>query len=349
VGANVSTLTPFNYTNIISFPVFALRRLIDPLNGEWSVWWYRYWHYYFLRKKLMNELKKLNRKGISTVIYAQCPLSALAALQHKRKGQKIFMVVHFNISQADEWVGKGKIKQEGKLYTSIKKQEKTIISQLDGIVYVSNFMKQILETNIPSVRSVKAICLPCFTNRPKYDASNELQGDLINIGTLESRKNQAYFFYVLAKCKEKGYTYSLTLIGDGPDKEKLVTLSRQFGLEKQITFLGFQHNASRFLKNHKVYVHSALIENLPIALLEALAGNLPILAAPTGGISEIVSDGIEGFHWPLEDAEIGAELLISLMENKELYSKVARATEKKYISHFATEKVSQQLLSFFAN
>jgi glycosyltransferase involved in cell wall biosynthesis len=207
-------------------------------------------------------------------------------------------------------------------------------------------MKQIIEKNISAVRSIKSICLPCFTSKPTSTDSNTQKGDLISIGTLESRKNQAYFLRVLSEAKKKGFQYSLTLVGDGPSRHSLEILSKELGVDKQLTFLGYQKNGAQFLKNHKVYVHSALIENLPIALLEALACNLPILAAPTGGIPEIVSNGREGFYWSLDNPEEGAELLIRLLEDKDLYKKMSKATELKYLERFETCKVVDQLVPF---
>jgi glycosyltransferase involved in cell wall biosynthesis len=79
-----------------------------------------------------------------------------------------------------------------------------------------------------------------------------------------------------------------------------------------------------------------------------LVSNLPIIAAPTGGIPEIVSEGEEGFYWPLDNPEKGAQVLTCLLENQDLYKKMSKATELKYLNKFETGKVVNQLLSFFA-
>uniref|UniRef100_A0ACD5GYJ5 Uncharacterized protein n=1 Tax=Desertifilum tharense IPPAS B-1220 TaxID=1781255 RepID=A0ACD5GYJ5_9CYAN len=50
IGRKTAIITPFSYFSWLVIPVFALRKLIDPLNGEWSVGWYRYWHYFFLSR-----------------------------------------------------------------------------------------------------------------------------------------------------------------------------------------------------------------------------------------------------------------------------------------------------------
>jgi len=346
-GINSSIITPFSFSSVVIFPVFALRKLIDPIKGEWSVWWYQHWHYYFLKRVLKRKLKKNADAGIHTIVHTQCPFSAKAALECRRTSdQKVFMIVHFNISQADEWVDKGEIKKKSKLYKSMKRLEKTVIPQLDGIVYVSQFMKKIIGETVPQAKSVPSACLPLFTNKLQLSSLDNSPRDLINIGSLEKRKNQAYLLHVLARAKQKGYSYSLTLIGEGPNRQKLENISEELGITNQVLFLGYQKNAARFLHNHRVYVHGALMDNLPLALHEALACNLPILAGAVGGIPEIFSDGVEGFYWPLDEPETGAEILIQLMENRQLYLRQIEACKKRYSYHFQTDVVAQKHLHF---
>ena len=122
-GIDSTLVTPFSYLKGLSFFIMGVRTIIDRFNGEVSVWWYRYWHYFFLRLALK---RKLDQKK-NYIIYAQCPLSAKAALSIRAGIEtKIFMIVHFNVSQAEEWAQRGKIKRAGALYKSIKNLEEEI-------------------------------------------------------------------------------------------------------------------------------------------------------------------------------------------------------------------------------
>src|SRR5689334_14294538 len=69
-------LTPFNAPAWQVYPVFAVRTLLDPLDGTASVRWYRHWHAKFLERTLRERLADAN----PCVVLAQCPLSAAAAL-----------------------------------------------------------------------------------------------------------------------------------------------------------------------------------------------------------------------------------------------------------------------------
>lgn len=349
-GIESYIITPFSFYQFLVVPVFAVRKLIDTLSRELSVWWYRYWHYIFLKQALIQKLAEQAQTGIPVVIYAQCPLSAKAALEARAtENQKVIMIVHFNISQADEWVDKGKIKIGGWVYQGIKKLEDSVIPRLDAIVYVSRFMKETIEKNIPESTQVKSLLLPYFIAHPKHPDSTDIKGDLINIGTLEFRKNQTYLLQVLSEAKKMGKCYSITLIGEGPDRRALEALAQSLDVGGQVKFLGFQKNAAQFLYTHRVYIHSALIDNLPVSLIEALACQLPILAGAVGGIPEIFSDGVEGFYWSLDDPSAGAKKLITLMEDTRTYNKMAEAAKARFLANFESSVVANRLLSFLCN
>ncbi len=342
-GVEACIVTPFSFHPWLVVPVFGIRKLIDKFSGELSVWWYRYWHYIFLKKALIHK----TQSSIPAIIYAQCPLSAKAALETRLKHQKVILIAHFNGSQADEWVAKGKIKQGGWVYRRIKRLEQKILPLTDGVVYVSKFMEEIIKSTIPMER-VRSIVLPNFTVTPKQSALRIITGDLINIGTLEPRKNQSYLLQVLSKAKELGKCYSLTLIGDGPERSKLEALAQSLDISRQVKFMGFQNNAAQFLSAHHVYVHSALIENSPIVLIEAMACGLPLLAGSVGGIPEVFSDGVEGLYWPLDNPAAGAEKLVALMDDIEIRTQMAKAARERFSNNFDSSIVASRLLSFLS-
>jgi len=255
------------------------------------------------------------------------------------------MVVHFNRSQAIEWAEKGMIRSDGATYESIRKLEREVLLQLDGIVYVSRYMKECLELDIPGLDAVCSAVIPNFCNTPER-IELQLTGDLISIGTLEARKNQGYLLRVLACARHRGYRYTLALVGNGPDRKMLEKLAGSLGIEEQVSFLGYREDASKQLTRYRMYVHGAERENLPMAIIEALSSSIPVAAAPVGGIPEIYSDGVEGVHWPLDDPDEGARLLIDVLEYRDTYVRMSRAAGERFASRFDTAKVACRLISF---
>ena len=149
-------VNPFSSRSLLLPAVFAARHGIQLFSPPASVWWYRHWHAHYLERALGQYLA--TTRG-NAVVYAHCPVSADAALR-VRTSQPVTMAVHFNVSQADEWVGKGAIPDRGALFKSIRSFEDQVLVELDGIVYVSAFAKAILRERIPELAAIPSVIVP---------------------------------------------------------------------------------------------------------------------------------------------------------------------------------------------
>lgn len=336
-------VTSFSYMKPLAMAVFAVRSVLGPLNPSFSVWWFEKWHYLFLRRALRLVLRHCG----PAIIYAQCPLSAKAALETRISAdQRIVFAAHLNVSQADEWANLLGLPLGGRVYRAIQRREAEVLPRMDGIVYVSDYVREAVAGAIPAVRPVRSLTLPNFVVPAARKDSRDTQNDLISIGTLEARKNQAFLLRVLAEAKGLGKTLGLTIIGDGPDRTQLETIAEALGIRAQVTFLGYQKDARAFLAGHRVFVHGALVENMPLVLIEALASGLPICAAPVGGVPEVFADGKEGLYWDLNDPVAGAGKLIRLLEDRNLYSQMSIAARNRFDEQFEASKVAGRLLGF---
>jgi glycosyltransferase involved in cell wall biosynthesis len=341
-GGQVSVVTPFLRWRWCAFPLFALRRLLDPVSSSAGTWWYRHWHAVFVRLELQRRL--LN--GAPCILYVQCPLAAHVALAARSNpNQRVVLVVHFNGSQAYEWSEKGKISAGGALARAILRFEAQELPKVDGIVYVSRYMKAVLEQRIPALRPVANAVIPNFCNHPAEAAAGE-PVDIINIGTLEPRKNQEFLLRVVAAASAMGRHYSLAFIGDGPDRARLQQLAGALNVGGQIRFLGYQPGAAQYLRTAKLYAHSATVENLPIAIIEAMACGLPVLAAAVGGIPDLFENGRQGFFWQLDSPQEGARILISVLEDSRLRAALGAAGKQRFEEQFSVSRVAQQLARF---
>ena len=337
-------ITPFDLPKWQIYPVFAVRRLLDLFSGAASVWWYRHWHAVFLRIALRRILANCQ----TCVVYAQCPLSADAALRARSsKSQRVVMVVHFNISQADEWAGKGKITVDGSLFQNIRRFESDVLPRLDGLVFVSEFMRRVLLKRIPAVERIPYRVIPNFLRDPGGSVIDTIpSNDLICIGTLEPRKNQRYALEIVAAAKQIGRPVSLTIVGDGLSRTALEALCLKLDVAEQVKFAGFVKNGSRLLSKHRGCLHVAQIENLPLTLVEALAYGTPIFAPAVGGIPEVFRDGVEGRYIPLDDAHSAARLIIEWLDSEVLLKQAGVAARTRYLSSFEETRLANKLTEY---
>lgn len=346
INFDYELITPYSAPSFQVYPTFGLRIFIRLINSEWGVWWYRYWHAHFL----LRSLKKRLSSGDSCVVYAQCPLSAQAALLARvNKRQRIMMVTHFNISQADEWVGKGLILEGGQLYQSIQAVEAKVMPKLDGLVFVSDFMQKHLIKRIPEILNVSSILVPNFLPDPGFYDQEAVTVDLINIGTLEPRKNQSYLLDIVASLRDMGRPMTLTLVGDGPDRRELINKVRILKLETLVTFSGYLKNAAEQLKNHRAYIHTSTLENLPFTLIEALARGRPVFATPGGGIQEVLDDGSSGLMLPLCDAKGAAKIVADAMDDLNWMVAAGQAGRFCFLKKYENSIAAHRLINFLLN
>ncbi len=339
-GQSVELITPYSAPLWLVYPLFAVRKL---LKGPLSVWWYRYWHAFFVEMALKKRLKK----DSSCTVYAQCPLTANAALNARvSNNQRIVMVTHFNISQAEEWAGKGMIAKSDKLYQSIKHFEETVLPQLDGLVFVSEFMKQEVINRIPAISKVNTIVVPNFLADPGLNNHTETTADLINIGTLEARKNQSYLLDIIAALRAQDKPLTLTIVGDGPDRSLLETKAKDLGISDLVTFAGFVSNAAELITSHKAYIHVATMESFGITLIEALARSKPVFAIPVGGIPEILNNNEVGMALPLNDANVAAQVITNAMNNQQCLTETCIKAREVFLAKYANNIAAKNLYNF---
>src|SRR5439155_3260110 len=96
----------------------------------------------------------------------------------------------------------------------------------------------------------------------------------------------------------------LDLVGDGPERERLIRLADTLGVTPRVTFVGAlpRDRVLRRLAGAHAALLPSLWENLPHAAVEALSVGMLVVATSVVGISEVVRDGINGLLVPPDDA-----------------------------------------------
>ncbi len=119
---------------------------------------------------------------------------------------------------------------------------------------------------------------------------------------------------------------SAWIIGDGYLKEEIQRLVKLRGLEKSVEFHGFQTDLAGILRRLDLFVLSSSSEGLPIALLDAVATEIPFVCTSVGGIAELFTDGVHGRLVPPLQPELLAEGIIDTLKHyDQALSKAASA------------------------
>ena len=112
---------------------------------------------------------------------------------------------------------------------------------------------------------------------------------LISVGRLTKVKGYDRIIKVASKLKEKGYSFTWWIIGDGDEKSWLQKEIENKKLTSNIVLLGHQSNPYPFIKQADCFISASYIEGLNITLLEAMALNIPVLVSDIPAHKEVLS------------------------------------------------------------
>jgi len=121
------------------------------------------------------------------------------------------------------------------------------------------------------------------------------------IARLEEEKDQATLLRAFASVRARHADTRLVLVGDGSLRASLEELARGLGVDAAVSFLGARSDVADLLPELDVFVLSSIREGLPLALLEAMACGVPVVATAIGNIPRVVRDGENGDLVPPAD------------------------------------------------
>src|SRR5207244_12000408 len=102
---------------------------------------------------------------------------------------------------------------------------------------------------------------------------------------------------------------ALVLVGDGPERRALEALASSLGLDERVLFAGWQAQPRRYLTTVDVFALPSRFEGFPLAVVEAMLAELPVVASDVGSVPEAVREGETGLLVPPDDpARLAAAL-----------------------------------------
>ncbi|SHK45958.1 Glycosyltransferase involved in cell wall bisynthesis [Marinobacter antarcticus] len=155
------------------------------------------------------------------------------------------------------------------------------------------------------------------------------------VSRLDPVKNQAMMLRAFKQFSEKQPDSYLLMVGDGPDKDKLISLASEFGITKRTIFTGFINNPVHYLAAMDVFLLSSHTEGTSMTLLEAMSLEIPAIATWVGGNPEIIEDEVTGLLVEPDDSESFALSIEQLYENLILKQSMGKAARLSFDKRFS--------------
>jgi N-acetyl-alpha-D-glucosaminyl L-malate synthase BshA len=134
----------------------------------------------------------------------------------------------------------------------------------------------------------------------------------------------------------------LIMVGDGPERLSAVGVAKQLGISDKIKYLGNYQNIDRVLPCADLVFQPSEHESFGLVPLEAMACEVPVLATSSGGIVEVMEDGVTGYLCEVGDTECMAERAIEILTDPALSKRMGKAGRERAQRLFAEELIVPQ-------
>jgi glycosyltransferase involved in cell wall biosynthesis len=150
---------------------------------------------------------------------------------------------------------------------------------------------------------------------------------VLMLANLAPHKGQETAIRAVAELKIRGTDVACWIAGierQGRQEygQHLRSLVAELGVSDRVRFLGFRPDGPDLLRAADFLLLPSTNEGLPLSIVEAQASGVPVLAAPTAGIPEVIADGETGFLIPAEDANGYANCIETLLHNPDLRERI---------------------------
>ncbi len=230
----------------------------------------------------------------------------------------------------------------------------------DRIITVSELSRQV-RINREKIDKNKILTIHNFINIEDFDLNEQIDLDLatkyniqstFNIGmmtrlTKNKRVNDAI---IAMKIITNDFPNTrLIVLGEGPEKNNLIQLTKDLNMEDRVIFTGYQSDIRSWLNIIDLFLLISKMEDFPVSLLEAMACAKPVIATNVGGIPEIVQDKKTGFLINPEDPDNLSKKIIWMIQHEEEMKKMGLKGREYVENHFSNKIILPQIINLYKN
>jgi len=190
--------------------------------------------------------------------------------------------------------------------------------------------------------------IPNGVELERFEVKREpVPGRILMIGRLAAPKRPDLALRALAEVRGKIPGAELHLVGDGPLEPGLVRLKNELGLDGSVRFLGHRDDVPQLLAHAECVLLASEYEGCPLAVVEAMAAGVPVVATDVGGTGELVEPGRTGILTPPGDSGALAAGLQDLLASPERRDELGAAGRRVAEERLSLDTMVERLVTLY--
>jgi glycosyltransferase involved in cell wall biosynthesis len=169
-----------------------------------------------------------------------------------------------------------------------------------------------------------------------------------NVAALVPHKGQRHLIEAAHLVVQEIPDARFVILGEGELREQLERQVRDYHLEKHVLLPGFRTDVLGCMKGFDLFAMSSVTEGLGTALLDAMACERAIVATRTGGIPEVVEDGVTGHLAAPRDHAAMAQLMLGLLADEAMRRQMGGAGLARVQARFTVERMVAETAAVYA-
>ena len=326
-------ICPAGYLAVESRKIHRLQTIIIPMRSKFDV------VSIFELRSILGQIQALGQPFGPMIVHshgARAGLFALLSAPHSAK--KIFTEHIYDKSYHLNNIVNDQIQ---------RRLLRKIYNKSDEIIAVSSSVRDyLLGLGLDKYKIIlisNGIDLAKSEKRKAKSPLNNSRAPIIGtIGSLNRTKGFNYLIGAMPHILKKYPLATLEIIGEGPERQRLIDDSRQYGIEKHVSLLGKKLDIHKYLDYWDVFVLPSTSETFGIVVLEALQAGVPVVASKVGGIPDIINNNENGLLFEPANPKAIVKAVLEIMEHPVLAAKFKREGAKS-LQKFAWSKIIKKI------
>ncbi len=218
---------------------------------------------------------------------------------------------------------------------SYRRAVKFSINKSDYVTAVSENLKQETQNFFNCGSSIEVI--PNFIDNELYKnqdgcdktaLANQGEKLITHISNFRKVKRTEDVVEIFAGIHKK-MPAKLILVGDGPERSKVLELAKNSGLGRDVIYLGKTTEVERILCLTDLFLLPSESESFGLAALEAMAGGAPVISSNAGGLPEVNTDGVTGYTCAVGDIKTMTDKALYILQDEAIHERFKKAAQKR--------------------